>query len=979
MAMSPPDVRIAVLGPLEVEVDGAPVDVPSGQQRRALVSLALAAGGVVSTDRLVALLWGDQPPPSAVNSLQSHLARLRRTLGSSDVVERAATGYRLLVRPDQVDAVAFQARVEEATRTVDPVERRRHLDEALALWRAETADEVTAAGLADAAVGLEQRRLGALLARAETALAVGDAASAEQDLRAVLRADPLREPAVIGLVHALAADGRTAEADAAVQAYRERLADELGLDPSPQLVDVHTRLVRGDLHPPPAGAPPPAPRPARRPGGQRPPRPGSSFLGREAVLDGLVRSVRGDRCITLVGPGGVGKTRLATELAHRVDGDVWWATLVDARSVADVLGRVALAVGTGTPPTLDDLGTLADALVEPGAVLVLDNCEQAADAVASVVEHLLAATAVHVVATSRSPLHVDGEHVVALAPLAITATGQDLPPALAMFLDRVGGGVDVHDPAQRSAAEEVVRSLDGLPLALELAARQVRNLGLGPVRDRLDQRLELLQAGRRQGHPAHGDLRELVRWSTDQLDEADRRLFRWLSAFAGRFTLDRAEALARAAGPLATGVPAALARLVEQSLVTRDDDGWFRMLETLRACAAEDLAATGEAAEVRDAHAAVVIAAVQAADARLTTPEEGVAVAELHGLVPDVQAAAAHVVATEDVPRLCQLGGALRRYAYDRQRLGLLDCARVAADVLDTRRDRELDLDLVVAARTAAAVEAAGGVDGRRARRLAEAAVASTSTGSVRGDVAAVAWSMLGDILLSQGDPAAGAAYDRVIELGEAGELPWAVTEGWIGRALLLAYTGDHAAARAAADEATRLADAVGIPSFRAWAAYVRGEAEAGLDPELALTAFAEAIELAGVVDCHLAVWAASSGIAAVRARHGDPLPVLRQLRDTLRSRRRAGSAAVEQTVLRHVGVLLARTGHDRAAAVLLGAGATGALYEAERHRIDVALAAVTERLGTVAAEQLRDQGARMAQADLVEVALAAVEDALGP
>lgn len=249
------DVRIALLGPLVVEVGGEVVHVPSGHQRTLLAVLALDVGRVVPTDRLVDLLWADQPPRSARNSLQSHIARLRSHLGGRAVIGREPPGYLLTVTSDSVDVVRFERLVDEATGDDDPGRRRALLGRALDLWRGNQPAALTAQGLDTDARRLVRRRLAAQVGRAEAALATGDQHAAESDVRAVLVADPLHEPAVVLLVRILAAAGLVAEADSTVTDFRRRLVDELGLDPSPTLDAVHTALLRGQIRPSSAPAP----------------------------------------------------------------------------------------------------------------------------------------------------------------------------------------------------------------------------------------------------------------------------------------------------------------------------------------------------------------------------------------------------------------------------------------------------------------------------------------------------------------------------------------------------------------------------------------------------------------------------------------------------------------------------------------------------------------------------------------------------
>ena len=897
-------------------------------------------------------------------------------------------GYRLAVA-GSVDVLRVERLADEAARSSDPFRRRTLLDQALDLWRAEEPSALSAHGLADDAGRLARRRLVVTTERGRAALATGDPTTAEVDARAVLQRDSLHEPAAILLVETLAATGRTAEADAVVQAFRNDLGEQIGLDPSPAFEDVHRALLHGRL--PLAGsgsrhrahalgdsigrtATSPRAREAplvpRRDSPGHPPLPRSTFRGRDEALASLAAAVASERCVTLVGPGGVGKTRLALELAHRHGGMVVWADLLDARTVDDVLGRLALAAGSATPTSTNHLAPLTDALDQRPTLIVLDNCEQAIQQVAEVVDGLLHATRrTTVLATTRTPLAIDGEHIAPLVPLATSSPDEGVPAALQLFADRMGPDIGLDDPDRRRIASDVVVALDGLPLAIELAARQARNLGLVTVRDRLGDRLELLGTTRSVDHPAHSDLRSLVRWSTDELDEPDQRAFRWLSAFAGPFTLTQAEALLGPDGADIAAVPAAVGRLVEQSLVARRPPDRFVLLETLRACGTEQLEDAEETDVALARHTDIVIAAAEAANADLRTTDELAAVAAIDALVADLQAVTDRLVAQHDAERLGRLACALNKYAYETQRPELLRCAVVAL-ALVSNDAAIVSSDLRDGIAVAAAVEASTRGDLGLAQRRIEPVITNARSSEVRAE----AWEVLGDLRLWRVDPDAEQAYRTAAGLYDEVGNDAGVSTAWVGITLARAYAGDAAAARRAAEVPERHARRVDSPLASAWAAYARGEAEASHDPEAALAAFDRAMERGRLVGGHLVMAAASGGAAAVRARHGDPEPVLHHIRDALRELDGSGNSHMQLNMLRNLAVLLTRMGSDEAAAVLLGATETDLLYEAERRRVDTAVAAVTERLGDQRADRKRAEGAAMEPAEAVAVALDTID-----
>lgn len=994
-----PDLRIALLGPLLVEVGGKATDIPRGHQRRLLVALALDAGRVVSVERLVDLLWSEDPPPSARNSLQSHLARLRRRLGGDQLLRRQEPGYRLIVADEDVDVRRFERLVAEAERASNEAGRLVLLDEALGLWRSDEPDVIVANGFDGEAVRLVRHRMTAHVARATAAVAAGDLRTAEADARAALEIDPLDEPAVVVLVRVLAMIGRVAEADDCVQRFRQELANTLGLDPSPALDEVHVALLRGELggatasaagagstvvsgDPSPTGEGTAATTTATdaqplssQAGRVRPPLPRSSFRGRHEALRELAELVGSTRMVTLVGPGGVGKTRMALEMVHRGSRRIVWVDLLDARARGDVLGRLALTAGCATPTDLAALHPLSTVLTDSAALVVLDNCEQAVDEIAVVVDALVDVTrATTILATSRVPLGVDGEVVFELRPLP-TLTDDGTPsPAMELLADRMGRNVALDDPGARGTAAELVVALDGLPLALELAARQVRSLGLEAVRDRLDDRLDLLETRRVPRHPAHTDLRTLVHWSTDNLDDEDGRAFRWLSTFAGPFTLAQAERLLGPGGAGLRAAPASVSRLVEQSLVQRTSGVRFRMLETMRASAAEDLAWTGEGETAQARHTEVVISAAEAAGATIGSSAEVSGMRVLDALVADLQVVTERLVDAEDAVGMCRLAVAVCQYAYDTQRPEVLRAARAAERLLVHATNELVSQEQRAGALVAAAVEAAITGDLGRARTLLEAVIAE---GESAGAHQAAAWAFLGDVGLWEVADGTEDAYRRAITLGDEYGHEAAAVWAWTGVCLVHAYGGDAAHARLAAEEVRRRARCMDSTLFQAWAAYARGEADANDRPEDALAAFDDAIQHATIVGGHLVAAAAAGGAAVVRARHGDPVPVLHDIQATLRMFARSGHTSVRHNVLRNLAVLLARMGRDEVAVTLLCARQPPPLYEIERRRVDDVMQVLTGRMGQAELRRRAAQGAGMTDEMLVTLALATVDDLL--
>ncbi|MFI6324985.1 BTAD domain-containing putative transcriptional regulator [Nonomuraea sp. NPDC050556] len=580
--------RIEVLGPvLAYADDGAPIDLGGARVRALLARLALAGGEVVSADALLDSLWTSG---GTVNALHALVHRLRKALGGA--VETVAGGYRLHV--EDVDAVRFEdlARRGSHELAAGAVQRASALlDEALALWRGPALADVRDLPFAGTAgARLDELRAGATEDRFEAELRLGRHGEILADVEAAAAAHPLRERLAALRMRALHAAGRQSDALAVFEEVRSTLADELGVDPSADLREAHLAVLRGEVA---------IPEPAMPPG--RLPAPLTSFVGREEELRLLAGLLETSRLVTVVGPGGVGKTRLAVEAVsrHRAHqrGRVWLVPLaaVDtAEGLAEaVLGtlRAAEALPSGT-----SLERVVNLLAGDEGVLVLDNCEQISGHVAEFAGQLLERQPyLTILATSREPLDVMGETLCRLSPL-------DLPPADAdavraresaavrLFLDRAAAvqpGFVLEE-----AVVDIVRRLDGLPLALELAAARLRTMSAGQVARRLDDRFRLLSTGNRNALPRQQTLLAVIEWSWDLLTPEERTLARRMSIFPARTGLVAIDAVC---SDLASeGV---LDSLVDKSIVERVGDG-YRMLETIRAHAAEKLRLAGETEEV---------------------------------------------------------------------------------------------------------------------------------------------------------------------------------------------------------------------------------------------------------------------------------------------------------------------------------------------------------------------------------------------
>jgi predicted ATPase/DNA-binding SARP family transcriptional activator len=943
-------------------VDGRPLALRSPRQRALLAVLTARAGRSVGVDELVQALWGDDWPRHPTAALQSQVHRLRLVLDQAGLVlDTTNEGYRLTSSAELVDSARFTALVEQVSSgRRSPETGASLLAEALALWRGRAytgIDEIDAVRVE--ASRLEELRAGALETRARLLLVAGLATDATGAAEAALAEHPYREGLVTVRMEALARQGRHVDALRAFETFRRLLVDELGLEPSAELRETERAILAAERPPAPAvlGLP------------------GNSFVGREKELDELDRALANARLLTLTGPGGVGKTRLARHLAARAsarfpDG----VHLCELAPVADPTaldGTVAATLRLEIAAGSSFLQRIVDFLHTRTVLLVLDNCEHVADAAAALVAALLARTTdVTIVATSRRRLGVEGEHVHVVPPLP-TGTDEGVRAAVELFVDRALAA-GAHQPSTTSevdAVRELCRRLDGLPLAIELAAaRSVTHAPgelVAEVGDHLDRLADAQRAVDR-----HRSIEATVSWSYDLLDSELQRAFRALAVFAGGLTT---EALAAVLGWPIDVADAALAGLVDQSLlgVAPSAGGTrFTVLEPLRQFALGRLGQAGEREATKAAHAAWAVSWMERADREVRGADEVRWAAATDAELANLRAA--HRWSLDHDPELAtRLGAALFWYAYFH---GPAELFAWADETVARYPDGSL-AGLPGAYATVALGWWRRG-DLSRARAAAETGIELAGD---RDPVAArFAWEALRSTEALAGD------YDRALlcrertlvlarAAGDAVHEAHARTAG----ALALGYLGRLEEAVADIDRATALLAAHPNPTELAFADYVAGEVRLEVEPAAALPLLERARDRALEAGNRFIASIAGASAASCAARAGNAARALAGFGRVIDAFHRSAAWPQLWTTVRSLAEALVQLERYEHAAVLIGAleggGVRPVVRGADLPRLARTRETLAAVLGTERMAALLAEGAALDDDQAVQRALDAI------
>jgi predicted ATPase/DNA-binding SARP family transcriptional activator len=686
--------QFRILGAVQALVDGRPAALGAPKQRALLAVLLLHEGAVVSRDRLVDAIWGADPPASAIQSLQVYVHGLRRALGA-DRIQTEGAGYRIRLEDAELDLERFERLVEQGRRALeagDPEDAADELRGALGLWRGSAlGDLLPESPLAAEAGRIEELRLAALELRNEAELACGRHDTLIAELEALVAEHPYREPFREQQILALYRAGRQKEALAAFREARQTFAAELGIEPGRRLQDLERAILR---HDPALAAPAPRARAALRL-----PAPPTPLIGRQLEIAAVAALLReeGARLVTLTGPGGTGKTRLALAVAEALAPEVRdGVVFVDLAAVSDAdLLASAIAEALGIP---EDEGppvrSVAGHLRTKRLLLVLDNLEQLLPASPVVAELLSAAPRLLVLATSRAALRLAAEHEYPVPPFAPPDEGLPFEElvrgdAVRLFAARARA-VDVSFQLTEENAPSVAhicRRLDGLPLAIELAAARTRLLPPRAMSERLDRALDVLVGGPRDVPLRQRTLRATLDWSHEALAEGERALFARLAAFAGGCTLEAADAVCSEDGG---DVLEPLSVLVDVNLVRSspgiDGRPRFTLLETIREYALERLAETGDEDRVRERHCRYLVAWAEQAYETLVSGGAGEAVyATLDVEHDNFRAALAWTAHAGEVELEVRLSVALRQFWIVRGHLaeGRRYFSRAVADTVE--------------------------------------------------------------------------------------------------------------------------------------------------------------------------------------------------------------------------------------------------------------------------------------------------------
>lgn len=987
--------RFRLLGPFEVAAEDQPVPVGPPRQQVLLATLVVLRNRVVPPDRLVTALWGEDPPRAAGSTLQAYVSRLRRSLataGAPDgILETQQPGYILHVSDDDdVDAERFERQVADGRTHLhrgDVDAAADLLREALAMWRGPALAGLTEQGLLAAeATRLEELRLAALEDRLQADLDRGHHAELIGELESLVAEHPFRERLRAHLMLALYRAGRQADALDSYQRAARALRDELGLDPSEELHELHQRILRHDeslavptRRPsvPQAGAP--------QAGRFRLPALRETPIGRDEDLQAVTAMLQRSRLVTLTGPGGSGKTTLALHAGHALQDDYAdGAVLVDLTSVEDPrdVGAAALmALDSHRQGTDQAVAAVAQVLGDREVLLVLDGCEHVIDAAAELVDALLeAGPGVRVLATSQHPLEVGGEHRWPVTPLELPTRDTDpaevvRTPSVALFVRRARA-VDPRlrlTDEQADKAAQIVTELDGIPLAIELAAARTASMPIGDIARHLDDRFRLLRHGLRTATDRQRTLEAAIGWSEQLLDDDERRLMTHLAALPGGASAATARTVAVPEGTDELAVLDLLEALVSKSMLvadTRAGEARYRMLESIRAYFARRLDEDADAEAIRARLADHLLQLARAAGRAVRTAEGSDAISRFDAELPNLPAVRTWALSDGDPTLLFELVCAVPLVAEWWVRPALDEIMVAAA-----RAAERLDHPQwpAVAAATAASLVMRGQPD--RARRQLELACERLERGH---PLRPVAHQFRVHLALMTGETETGIRTARACleEAAAAGDR-WMEGFALASLTLALAVAERRGEAVKTMRRCAEAMTAIDSPVLAAWCAYVRGEVLADDDPEEATRHYRSAVRLARDSGADQILGVALIGLSSARARHGEATEALTVFADTLEHHLNASRWQMCWSALLNLTQPLSRLGQHASVLEIVAAAETSEtcppLYGEMAGRVEAVSERAEQALGSEAAAEARRRGAAHSDPAAVRAALATI------
>ena len=925
-----------ILGDVEALADGRRLDIGAARQRCVLVALLVDVNRLVPTDQLIDRIWSDELPHRARNSLAGYLSRLRQVVARDGVeIARQPGGYLLTTDPLSVDLHCFRELTRTARAATDPVEADGLFEKALATWRGIPFASLDTPWMNDVRTALEAERLAVVLDGNDAGLQAGRHGELLPRLAAMVHDHPLDERLAGQLMLAQFRCGRQADALETFRAMRERLVEELGTDPGPALREIHKQILDGD---PGHHARPPAPPVTSTTSRPRAgvPRRVTSFVAREDDITRVAGALAESPLVTLTGVGGVGKTRLALEVASRLEAQfedgACFCELAPLEDASAVGHAVAAALRLQQQQGLGIEATVIEFLRTHKLLLVVDNCEHVLPAAARLVDQIVRRCPdVVVLATSREALGVEGERVFPVPPLP-------MEDATTLFAERAKAGrpdFDLeHEPV--GAVAEICRRLDGLPLAIELAAARMRAMSSLDVARRLDG-LRLLSGGARGAMPRQQSLVATIDWSYRLLTAAEQALFMRLAVFAGGFDLEAAHSVCGADDDIEDDTLESLTGLLDKSMVKMRigaDRSRYFLLETLRAYGRDRLRENGIADDVMTRHAQYYTELAERAAIGMHGADEGAWVDRMLPDYDNLRVAFEHAIAEGDIDTALRLVTSLSEFVH--LRIGYESSGWA---------ERTVELAQAGHPLYAAAVGfAARGAWNRgefdRARllaRMADGRVPARGNGRV-----AYPADVLADLALYQGDAQAALAhYDAEMTRARRDDDP-------IRLVWTLFYVAIcHAALRipengvAAAEEAVAVSDTTANPTARSMGRYALGLVLKKSAPDRALALFDEAAALAASVQNFWWHGIALMEAAATRAVHSEPATAAAHLIDVIDHWDRVGDWSQQWLNLRYVTRFLVRVGADDEARVmhraLVDAGKGSPLTEDQVARLGAA------------------------------------------